>query len=374
MKGGPPRHQAPAESHQWRLPEQGGGVESRPGRRKAHCPQLAPCAFQEVTRRDVGASQPKALGARRDETGPGACGQVSSGRTQPGPGVPSPSPARAPPAFLSSVGLLASRPGGFFLTCQGSTHPTHAARGETRPTHTPVSILSCCTGVKFTSVPRPPPRSSWIERTTAGHRQGALLIAPCTGHMLGLGTQCPQAGERRLQEVQVWWPSRATSGTTPRRLGRSVPEEPLAVWRRGQQRAVAVMHGMGTVNLWACGQRCGPGRGADPKTRTKGAGTTREGQTHVEPRGFGQMRGHQGDGRGSRGPQPSSTHTRPHLKCSGSRPPPEALPDLPGGKPPLNIHKTDRLHLCVLEFITVSAQGKYVKRSIMFLPRTHEIN
>lgn len=163
--------------------------------------------------------------------------------------------------------------------------------------------------------------------------------------------------------MQVWWPSRATAGTTPRRLGRSVPEEPLAVWRRGQQRAVAVMHGTGTVNLGACGQRCGPGRGADPKTRTKGAGTTREGQTHVEPRGFGQVRGHQGDGRGSRGPQPSSTHTRPHLKCSGSRPPPEALPDLPGGKaaPSLNIHKTDRLHLCVLEFITVSAQGKYVK-------------
>ena len=160
------------------------------------------CAFQEVTRRDVGASQPKALGARRDETGPGACGQVSSGRTQPGPGVPSPSPARAPPVFLSSVGLLASPPGGFFLACQGSTHPTHAARGETRPIHTPVSILSCCTGVKFTSVPRPPPRSSWIERTTAGHRQGALLTAPCTGHMLGLGTQCPgqeRGGSRKCR-------------------------------------------------------------------------------------------------------------------------------------------------------------------------------
>ncbi|XP_026927378.2 uncharacterized protein LOC113602901 isoform X1 [Acinonyx jubatus] len=197
-----PLFSARAESHRWRLPEHGGGVESRPGRRKADCPQLALCAFQEVTRRDVGASQPKALGARRDETGPGACGQVSSGRTQPGPGVPSPSPARAPPAFLSSVGLLASRPGGFFLTCQGSTHPTHAARGETRPVHTPVSILSCCTGVKFTSVPRPPPRSSWIERTTAGHRQGALLIAPCTGHMLGLGTQCPgqeRGGSRKYR-------------------------------------------------------------------------------------------------------------------------------------------------------------------------------
>ncbi|XP_044912889.1 uncharacterized protein LOC111560213 isoform X7 [Felis catus] len=34
MKGAPPRHQAPAESHQWRLPERGGGAESRPGRQR----------------------------------------------------------------------------------------------------------------------------------------------------------------------------------------------------------------------------------------------------------------------------------------------------------------------------------------------------
>ncbi|XP_058575664.1 uncharacterized protein LOC131506036 [Neofelis nebulosa] len=85
-----PLFSAPAESHQWRLPEQGGGVESRPGRTKADCPQLAPVCLPRSHETGRGASQPKALGARRDETGPGACGQVLLDGLSLGPGCPPP--------------------------------------------------------------------------------------------------------------------------------------------------------------------------------------------------------------------------------------------------------------------------------------------